>query len=322
MVYFAGIDVAKETLQLALCDQDGEWIKKGESAPNTVDGWKRLRQSLPDDQPVVIGFEASGGYEYDLMEWIHAESSLGGVRLNPYRIKAFAESQGKRSKTDAVDARTIALFTQMEDPDPDESLKGPREDLRELTRHLEHLREQKQREENYAESATHPRREEDAREAVQTYDDQIDDVKEQIKDLIEEHPELESNVDFLTSIPGINEDTAWTILSELQNGDQPESLDPKQEVAHCGLDPQIERSGTSLDRSSISKRGNPLVRKKLYFPTLSAIQHNPIIEDFYERLIGRGKEKMVAIVACMRKLLHIAVGVLKNQSEFDPNWAQ
>jgi transposase len=105
-----------------------------------------------------------------------------------------------------------------------------------------------------------------------------------------------------------------------QNAQSPDKLDVKQEVASAGLDPQIEQSGSSLDRSQLSKRGNPRIRKALYFPALSAIRFNPIVKEFYERLRSRGKAKMVAVCAAMRKLLHLVVGVLKNQAHFDPNW--
>lgn len=322
MSFVAGVDVSKDALQVAICSSSGEWLLQGQSVPNNAEGFQQLRQLLPDASQSTLSFEASGGYEKPLRDWALEHTDYAVVCLNPYQVKCFAESQGKRAKTDPVDARTIATFTAVADPDSTHIHRAAREELRELTRHLEHLKKQRQQEQSYAESVQDPRRQQHAQQSIDHYNEQIEQVQQEIDELLEEHPDLKNDVDLLTSIPGISDSTAWVLLAELQEADRPQQLDPKQETAHAGLDPRIEQSGSSLDRSSLSKRGSPRLRKRLYFPALAAIRHNPLIKDFYERLIGRGKQKMVAVCACMRKLLCIAVGVLKNQAEFDPNWQQ
>lgn len=255
-----------------------------------------------------------------MQEWIHDQTNHDGLQLNPYQVKSFAESQGKRAKTDLVDARTIARFAEMTEASSDSPQNEAYRRLKELTRHLEHLKKRRQQEANYKESVNDPRRKADAEASIEMYDEQIDQVKSDIEDVIDEHPDLGHNQELITSIPGIGDTVAQLLLAELQNGDTPSELDVKQEVASAGLDPQIEQSGTSLDHSQLSKRGNPRLRKALYLPALTAIRFNPIIKDFYERLRSRGKAKMVAVCASMRKLLHLVVGVLKNQAHFDPNW--
>lgn len=123
----------------------------------------------------------------------------------------------------------------------------------------------------------------------------------------------------LMSIPGIGEQTAQIILSETKG--EPEKFDSSRAlVAYSGLSPSNRQSGKSLNWSSISRKGSSYFRTKLYFPCLSAIQNNPQIKEFYERLLKRGKSKMQAICACMAKLLKIAYGVLKSGKPFDPNY--
>ena len=95
----------------------------------------------------------------------------------------------------------------------------------------------------------------------------------------------------------------------------------KQLVASAGLAPSEKRSGKSVrGRSSINKRGSRRLRKSLYMPAVVAIRYNPVVKDLYLRLIAAGKHKMLAITACMRKLLHIAYGVLKNKKMFDADY--
>lgn len=321
MQWYAGVDVSKERLHVSV---RGETVE-GDSfvVANTAEGWERLSDQLPDGQSNgLVGFEATGGYERGCVTAINERTEIPTVILNPHRVVSFARSKGLRTKTDEVDADTIAHYMETHDPDPSENPDSARNRLKELTRHLEHLKDKRGEEKTYREKVFDEELKETIDETIETYDEQIETVKEKIKDHIDEHPELQDSVDFIVSITGIGEETAQALLAEMQDPLNPDELDPKSEVAHSGLAPEHRQSGSSLDTSSMSRRGNARIRKLLYYPTLAAIRHNPVIKDFYERLIGRGKEKMVAVVACMRKMLHIVVGVLKNQAEFDPNWEQ
>ena len=123
----------------------------------------------------------------------------------------------------------------------------------------------------------------------------------------------------MCSIPGIGEDTAFKLVAEM--GDVKRYGSVKQLVASAGLAPSEKRSGKSVrGRSSINKRGSRRLRKSLYMPAVVAIRYNPVVKDLYLRLIAAGKHKMLAITACMRKLLHIAYGVLKNKKMFDADY--
>lgn len=115
---------------------------------------------------------------------------------------------------------------------------------------------------------------------IKNYDNQIQKMTKSVSELVSKHPRLNNQIKLLTSIPGISNQTSISL------------------------------------RPSISKKGSSFIRKTLYMPTLSAIKHNPFIQQFYEKLLAKGKKKMVAITACMRKLLLIAIGVLNNNSPF------
>jgi len=93
-------------------------------------------------------------------------------------------------------------------------------------------------------------------------------------------------------------------------------------AAYCGLAPREFTSGKTVKKyTRLSKAGNARLRKALYLPTLTAIRFNPVLRAFFERLVAAGKPKMQAVGACMRKLVMICFGVLKNRRPFDPAWA-
>jgi transposase len=123
----------------------------------------------------------------------------------------------------------------------------------------------------------------------------------------------------LESIPGVGRQTASTVLAELP---AVEHLPSAQAAAYAGLAPTEFRSGTSVRRRTrLSKAGNARLRKALYLPTLTAVRFNPLLKGFFDRLVAAGKPPMQAVGACMRKLVMLCYGVLKNRAPFDPDWA-
>ena len=122
----------------------------------------------------------------------------------------------------------------------------------------------------------------------------------------------------MISIDGIGERTAWSILAYI--GDINFFSNAQQIASYAGLTPKIIQSGTSINKSSLSKLGHKRLRKSLYMPALVAIRFNPVLKGVYERLVAKGKPKKVAIVAVMRKLLIISYGVLKSEKAFDVNY--
>ena len=145
---------------------------------------------------------------------------------------------------------------------------------------------------------------------------EIDNVRRLIKDHIDNYPDLKQQSELLQSIPGIGEKTARLLLGEIEFSqfDSARAL-----AAHAGVTPRKFQSGSSLDRTRLSKLGNGRIRKALYFPAISALKYNQVVKWFAERLSQNGKTPMQVIGAAMRKLLHIAFGVIKNNRPFDPN---
>ena len=139
----------------------------------------------------------------------------------------------------------------------------------------------------------------------------------EIREHIDRHPGLKEDCELLETIPGIGEKTATTLLAEIEHLRHYKHA--RQAAAYAGLSPRLRESGTSGKRSRLSKTGNSRVRKALFMPAISAKQHNPVLRQFSERLARRGKPKMAIIGAVMRKLLHLAFGVLKTRKPFDPN---
>ena len=147
-------------------------------------------------------------------------------------------------------------------------------------------------------------------------DEQVAQVRQLIREHIDRHPPLRQQQALLTSIPGIGEATATVLMAELF---AKRYASAKQAVAFAGLAPRIRESGTLRGRTRLSKIGSSRVRKALYFPALTAIRHNPTIRAVRSRLHAAGKPPMVIVGAAMRKLIHVAYGVLKSGRAYDPS---
>ncbi|WP_236556921.1 transposase [Calothrix sp. PCC 7507] len=133
------------------------------------------------------------------------------------------------------------------------------------------------------------------------------------------HPDLKAKRDLLTSIPGIGEQTAAVLLTEMGCVEQYRHV--RQLAAHAGLTPQERSSGSSVQgKSRLSGVGNARLRKVLYMPAVAAMCHNPLFKLFAQRLLERGQVKMQVLGAVMHNLLHFAFGILKSQKPFDPNY--
>ena len=191
--------------------------------------------------------------------------------------------------------------------------------LETLARRLETLEEMRVMEENRLESGISCAQVRASLEEHIAYlQAQIEKTRQQIKDHIDQNPTLKEQRDLLTSIPGIGEATAALLLAEV---DAAQFQSARQVAAFAGLVPKIRQSGTSVrGRPRLSKAGSTRLRKGLYFPALTALRFNPLIRALGERLKAKGKSKMLIVGAAMRKILHLAYGVLKSGKPFDPDF--
>lgn len=313
---FLGIDIAKDNFHVVVIDGD---VERSNSFPNNAKGLAQLDKWLRNRKLTQVHacLEATGSYGEAVATHLHD----GGHRVsivNPARIKGFAQSELVRNKTDGVDAGVIARFCKAHSPEPWTPPAPEIRALQSLTRRLSSLIEARQQEVNRVQvPGTVDAVVVSIQAHVEHLDAQIIALEQQIRDHIDRHPLLRERHDLLTSIPGIASKTAVRILGELPGVEQFASA--KQVSAFAGLSPQQHQSGKSVrGKTRLSKKGNPRLRSALYFPAVSAIKHNPLIKAFADRLRSAGKSNMVIIGAVMRKLLHIAYGILKTGQPFNP----
>src|SRR5258708_18155891 len=310
-----GIDVAKKKLDVALMFDQKTLTRKFDNSPN---GFKLLHGwllSLHFEQ-IHACLEWTGTYGEAVAEFLHERGHRVSV-VNPLRIKGYARSDLQRHKNDPADARTIADFCLPTDPEQCHPLTAEIKHLQALTRGIESLQGMLVAERNRSELAAREVRPSVDR-MIGTLEKEIELVQGLIKEHIDNHPDLKGQSDLLQSIPGIGEKTAQLLLGELEFAAYPSA---RALAAQAGVTPQQFQSGTSLNRTRLSKLGNGRIRKALYFPAIVAGKHNEIVKKFASRLSQNGKTPMQVICASMRKLLHIAFGVLKNNRPFDPNLA-
>jgi len=315
---YVGIDVGGRRLVVAL-SSDGLVL---EEYDNTAAGLEQLRQRVRQLGGVVkVVIEASGTYSLDVALLLARMGSGVEVHVaNPRRVRRFAESLGQRSQTDPVDARMLCQYGQrMPWVSWQPSAAALR--LRALTRTIAALvrlcTQHKNRQHALAASRALPAclvRELGAQ--AHYTEKRIAKLRQQALRVIAAEPELARRFQHLLSTPGLGESSALAVLSELAV--LPASLDERQWVAHAGLDPKHHESGSSvLQKPRISKAGNAYLRSALYMPALVAVQHDPALRAFYQRLLDRGKAKLQALVAVMRKLLHAAWGMFRHDQPYD-----
>jgi transposase len=310
-----GIDIAKAKFDVALRAPDGRVRRK--SCANTPAGFRDLEAWLRRQEVTRVHacLEATGTYGEALATWLYDAGHRVSV-VNPLVIHAFAASQLSRTKTDRTDAALIARFCATQDP----SLwtPTPREirELQALVRRLDALHEMRTQETNrLASGAATTAVARSITTVLDTLTDEIAAVQQQIRDHFTHHPGLRNQRDLLISIPGIGETTAAVLLAELFDKRYSSA---RQAAAFAGVVPRIVESGTMRRPGRLAKIGPGRVRKALYFPALTALRCNPTLQSLRGRLRAKGKVPMVIIGAAMRKLIHLAYGVLKSQRAYDP----
>jgi transposase len=316
-----GIDIAK--LKFNVCLINSQSKLKHKLFPNNSTGFEQLSEWLARQgvECVHACLEATGSYGEALALYLYHAGHTVSV-VNPAAVKAFAGSGLSRTKTDRVDAALIARFCLAQAPVAWTPLPEEVRDLQALVRRLESLIEMRVMEENRLSSGITV---DSVRHSVEEHlaylNQEIGRTEELIRQHISKHPRLTRQSQLLDSIPGIAETTAALLLAEITDIKQYRSA--RQVAAYAGLVPRERQSGSSVrGRTRLSKIGNARLRKALYFPALTALRCSPFFQAWAEGLRQRGKSKMSVICAVMRKLIHLAYGVLKNGKEFDPQWAK
>jgi len=314
-LFHLGIDVAKAKLDCALRLPDGKLRSK--VVENNFKGFKVLTEWLEKHgaTTVHVCMEATGVYWEAVAEYLATQGMAVSV-VNPAQIKAFGASKMVRTKTDKVDAKLIAEFCLERRPDPWQAPTPSEQALRAMVLRLEALQAMRTQESNRLEVAR------DAVKAgivkhIEWLDEQVKALAKTISDHIDGDKNMKGKRELLESIPGVGERTIATLLAFYANLDR--FGNARQAVAFAGLDPRQHESGSSVKgKPRLSKIGHAFLRKALYMPAMVTLYKTAWGKLFRDRLAAAGKPPKLIIGAMMRKLVHVAYGVLKSGKSFDP----
>jgi transposase len=310
-----GIDVAKAKLDCALRLAKGKYRKK--VVENHERGFKVLFDWLAKHEAstVHVCMEATGVYWEAVAKYLAAQGMRVSV-VNPAQIKAFGASRLLRTKTDAVDAQLIAEFCFERDPAPWRAPSPSEQALRAMVLRLDALQVMRTQEINRLEVAS-----DTVKPSISAHiawlDDQIETLAKTIRDHLNNDAALKDKRALLDSIPGLGERTIATLLAFY--ADPERFANARQAVAFTGIDPRQHESGSSVKgKPRMSKVGHAFLRKALYMPAMVTLYKTAWGQRFRHRLAAAGKPPKLIIGAMMRKLLHVAFGVLKSGQTFNP----
>jgi transposase len=304
---FVGIDVAKATLDIALRPSAQTWQVIYDD-PHV----EAFVTQLNELSPTLIVVEATGGLERSLVAALVA-ARLPVIVINPRQARDFAKATGRLAKTDRIDAQVLAHYGEAIRPSFRPLPDADTQQLRALVDRRRQLVDMMTAEQSRLN--TSPARVRDSIEAHLAWlQQQLASLDDDLDDMLQSSPIWRERHDMLQSTPGVGPVLSRTLMSQLPElGD----LNRKEIAALVGVAPFNRDSGTWRGRRTIWG-GRAAVRSVLYMSTLVATRHNPVIREFYERLLAAGKAKKVALIACMRKLLTILNAMVKNQQRWQP----
>jgi len=295
-----GIDISKATLDIHRLS-DGKMI----SFSNCPAGFKALSKFCTQTTVTRVVYEATGAYHGGLERALGAHLPL--VKVNPLQARRFAQAQGVRAKTGAVDAKMLAVMGNAFALQPDKPATKIQHDLKELRAFRSGLIKDRTRIMSRQKTQTLSITCRQSKARLAQVDKQIAEINAEIDRLISSSDTLAHSMKILSSIPGIGAVCAATILIEM-----PEigSMDRKQVACLTGVAPMTRQSGQWRGKSFI-QGGRKVVRDALYMPALVAMRFNPNLRAKYQAMIKAGKPPKVALTALMRKLIELANALIK-----------
>lgn len=305
-----GIDVSKEWLDIVVIPSGETWRTKNEE-----EAIRELIKKLEQIRAERIVLEATGGYEQLVAAQIYL-AKLPLCRVNPRRVRYFARSLGQIAKTDKLDAKVLALFGERLQPALTRLSSENEQVLSAFIARREQLSAILVAERNRLDTAPQ-KLHTSLNEHITWLRSQLKQLEREIDNFVNTTPDFKEKDELLREVQGVGKKTAAKLIADV-----PELgyCDRKQIAALIGTAPFNRDSGNKNAQRSISD-GRPDVRSVLYMATLTATRCNPVIREFYQRLLKAGKLKKVAIVACMRKLLTILNAIIRDHSHWNPAFA-
>ena len=301
---FVGIDVAKAHLDVAVGSE-----ATSERFANDEDGIAKLIERLRSNQVALVVLEATGGYQRKVLTELLG-AGLQAVAVNPRQVRDFAKAVGTLEKTDEIDSKILALFAERIRPKVRPVVDAATQEFQALLARRRQLMEMFVAEKNRVHQAATAT----VRRSVETHlkwlKSQIRDSDKDLENRLRDCPAWNLRIDVLESVPGVGRVTSMSLLADV-----PEigTLNRKQIAKLLGVAPLSRDSGSQRGQRT-TWGGRASARAALYMATLVATKHNPVIRDFYARLLARGKLKKVALVAAMRKLLTILNAMLRDHA--------
>ena len=308
---FAGIDVAKDHLDLALRTADNVQTDRFDNAASGID---ELTDRLIEANPERVVVEATGGFERPVAAAL-AGAGLPVALVNPRQTRDFAKATGRLAKTDKIDAGVLALFGERIRPEVRDLASEEQQAFSALVARRRQLLKMRTAEQNRLRAAPSEAVAQSIKAVLAALEQQINEADNRLREAVENSPMWRQKADLLESVPGVGETTAQALIGEL-----PElGTVNRQEIAKLvGVAPLNCDSGQRRGQRT-TWGGRASVRQTLYMATLVATQYNDRISAFYHRLLDRGKAKKKALVASMRKLLVILNTMVKNGTTWNPD---
>ncbi len=304
---YVGVDVSKKKWDVAFSNSNKVHQLSADS-----NGEKELLDLLRTIDVQIVCLEATGNYEYSLVKLLQ-KSNIPYIVVNPRLPRDFAKSMNLLAKTDSIDAKVLAKFAETHQLEPRPQTPENIEKIEALVVRRRQLVEQRVQEMNRKDTLHDADMLKDIEDHISFLSERIARIEKQMDALIGVDPELQETAKILKSVPGIGPATIRCLIGELR---ELGTLSGKEIARLVGLAPINRDSGQFRGKRMIGG-GRVSVRNSIYMPTLVAVKHNPKLREFYERLVQVGKPKMVALAACMRKLIVILNAMIRNKTTWE-----
>jgi len=326
-MFYLGMDVAKAKLDCYLLLNEANGKRKTKVVNNTKPGiadllaWAAKQNVFPEELHVVM--EATGVY-HEQAAMALADARVMVSIINPAQVKDFGRGLAVRTKTDGVDSFVLARYGALLKPAAWTPPSPEARMLQALLARREAIAQDLQRERNRQEKAdatdTPERIRQSLADSIEFLVKQLEQLQQDIDGHIDQHPGLKNDLALLQSIPAVGPQVGSNMLAVIHSHDFGSA---EQVAAYLGLVPVERQSGSSvLGRAKLSKAGPARIRAVLYMAAIVATRYNPHVKAVYDRLIARGKSKMSALGAAMRKLVHLCFGVLKTRQPYQSDYAK